>query len=89
MVVAGRADGGGEELAGGVDCLPDLPTVDSPGDLLDEGGRQLLVSQFLVDAKEVDLSRLDLLAFDLGMGESWDINMTYDQVHRDGGDEPA
>ena len=55
MVVLGVADGRRQQLAGGVDRLPDLPAVDPPRHLLDQRGRQLLRSQLLVHAQEINL----------------------------------
>jgi len=51
--------------AASIVCLPHTAQVNSPGDFLDHNWRQLLLSELLVDAQEVDAANLEGVLIDL------------------------
>lgn len=61
VVVAARADRGGQKGASRVDGLVNSVQIAPARDLLDQDWCQTLRSELLVDAKEVDLCHLELL----------------------------
>ena len=62
MPVLSCADGRGESGSGSVDSLPDVFHVHSAGQLADELGSELLITDFLVHAQKVDFCHLDSLS---------------------------
>lgn len=61
MPVSSASNRSREGLASGIDSLPDVPEVDSAGDLLNQNRRKSLLSEPLMSAKEVNLSHGDIL----------------------------
>ena len=76
MIIAGLNDWGGNYNSGSINCLPHVPNIDSPGDFFYKDGRKSVLSEFLVDAEEVDFSHFGFVFFVL-----------HDEHYRNAGNE--